>query len=151
MHFVGHCLQLSDSSGTSWSKGHCPSGLQLKSSSLLVIQLFVLCKRDVLGKLAKGASAPQRLYGLDRGLVHRGWGGPHDAGNYNSRPSETGFFMSQGGSWDTDYGHFFLSWYSGMLLQHAQRILTATMRALDRHGVPRKFKGSQLVSCCPLP
>ena len=36
----------------------------------------------------------------------RGWGGPHDAGNYNSRNWETGFFVSQGGSWDSEYGRF---------------------------------------------
>ncbi len=30
-----------------------------------------------------------------------GHGGPHDSGNYNSHSSETGFFHSYGGSWDT--------------------------------------------------
>lgn len=30
-----------------------------------------------------------------------GHGGPHDSGNYNSHSSETGFFRSYGGSWDT--------------------------------------------------
>lgn len=30
-----------------------------------------------------------------------GHGGPHDSGNYNSHSSETGFFKSYGGSWDT--------------------------------------------------
>ena len=44
---------------------------------------------------------------------HPEWGlsGPHDAGNYNSRSWETGFFKSQGGRWQSDYGHFFQSWY----------------------------------------
>ena len=30
-----------------------------------------------------------------------GHGGPHDSGNYNSKSSETGFFRSYGGSWDS--------------------------------------------------
>jgi beta-amylase len=40
-----------------------------------------------------------------------GHGGPHDAGHYNSRSWETGFFVSQGGNWQSEYGHFSLSWY----------------------------------------
>jgi beta-amylase len=40
-----------------------------------------------------------------------GHGGPHDAGHYNSRSWETGFFKSQGGRWQSEYGHFFQSWY----------------------------------------
>lgn len=38
-----------------------------------------------------------------------GYGGPHDAGSYNSLPDETGFFC-RGGSWDSEYGRFFLEW-----------------------------------------
>ena len=47
------------------------------------------------------------------GGVQRWGGGPHDAGNYNSRSWETGFFKSQGGGgrWQSHYGHFFQSWY----------------------------------------
>lgn len=79
----------------------------------------------------------------------RGWGGPHDAGNYNSWPEDTGFFASHGGSWDTEYGHFFLSWYSKCLLEHADRVLAAAMKALDRHGIPRAFQGEQEVNIFP--
>ena len=40
---------------------------------------------------------------------------------------ETGFFRGLGGSWDTPYGDFFLSWYSGALLAHGERLVkTAT-------------------------
>jgi beta-amylase len=48
-----------------------------------------------------------------RAVGHPEWGhgGPHDAGHYNSRSWETGFFVSQGGNWQSEYGHFFLSWY----------------------------------------
>jgi Glycosyl hydrolase family 14 len=55
------------------------------------------------------------------------WGnaGPHDAGTYNSGPEETGFFRGWGGRWDTEYGRFFLGWYSQALLEHGERMLGA--------------------------
>ena len=71
-------------------------------------------------------------------LACRGYDGPHDCGTYNSAAWETGFFVSQGGSWDTPYGAFFLSWYSGALLQHADRVLAAAASALNKRGRPRK-------------
>jgi len=36
---------------------------------------------------------------------------PVSSGHYNSRSWETGFFVSHGGNWQSEYGHFFLSWY----------------------------------------
>ena len=72
--------------------------------------------------------------------------GPHDAGHYNSSSWETGFFVSQGGSWSTPYGHFFLSWYSGLLAQHAKRVLTQASDILNRTGRPRVFKSLKEVS-----
>lgn len=54
----------------------------------------------------------------------RGKGGPHDAGDYNKRFWETRFFMD-GGRWDSDYGAFFLRWYSGKLIHHADVMLGA--------------------------
>ncbi|GAX76884.1 hypothetical protein CEUSTIGMA_g4330.t1 [Chlamydomonas eustigma] len=73
------------------------------------------------------------------------WGlsGPHDAGHYNSSSWETGFFVSQGGSWSTPYGHFFLSWYSGLLSKHAERILTRASNILNRAGRPRMCKAQK--------
>ncbi|PNW83114.1 hypothetical protein CHLRE_06g307150v5 [Chlamydomonas reinhardtii] len=72
---------------------------------------------------------------------HAEWGlsGPHDAGHYNSSSWETGFFVSQNGSWNTAYGHFFLSWYSNMLLEHADRVLSSAAEVLNKHGRPRVF------------
>nr|DAD18273.1 TPA_asm: hypothetical protein HUJ06_019735 [Nelumbo nucifera] len=54
------------------------------------------------------------------------WGrsGPHDAGHYNQFPEETGFFRRDG-TWNSEYGQFFLEWYSGMLLEHGDRVLAA--------------------------
>ncbi|CAK7356239.1 unnamed protein product [Dovyalis caffra] len=53
-----------------------------------------------------------------------GQGGPHDSGQYNQFPDETGFFQRDG-TWNTEYGQFFLEWYSGKLLDHGEKILTA--------------------------
>lgn len=81
----------------------------------------------------------------------RGGEGPHDCGDYNSPAWDTAFFVSSGGSWNTDYGHFFLSWYSGLLLQHADRVLAAASEALSRPGrakrVTKVLKVSFLACC----
>ncbi|KAF6983348.1 hypothetical protein CFC21_001555 [Triticum aestivum] len=53
-----------------------------------------------------------------------GLGGPTDAGGYNSRPDDTDFFRQDGGGWDSEYGQFFMSWYSRMLLEHGDRVLS---------------------------
>ncbi|MCO5573586.1 hypothetical protein L7F22_027358 [Adiantum nelumboides] len=58
------------------------------------------------------------------GQVEWGKSGPHDAGHYKQFPNETGFFH-QNGAWNTPYGQFFLEWYSGNLLRHGERILSA--------------------------
>ncbi|GIL83204.1 hypothetical protein Vretimale_11282 [Volvox reticuliferus] len=73
---------------------------------------------------------------------HPEWGrsGPHDAGHYNSSIWDSGFFNSNTGSWKTAYGEFFLSWYSDMLLKHADRVLTAATEVLNKHGRPRVFR-----------
>mmetsp|Transcript_6034 Transcript_6034/g.15804 ORF Transcript_6034/g.15804 Transcript_6034/m.15804 type:complete len:659 (+) Transcript_6034:716-2692(+) len=66
-----------------------------------------------------------------------GLGGPHDAGCYNSKAWETGFFNSDTGSWSSPYGAFFLGWYSGLLLRHADRVLGAAAAAMNRPGMKR--------------
>ncbi|XP_042474969.1 inactive beta-amylase 9 [Macadamia integrifolia] len=53
-----------------------------------------------------------------------GLGGPHDAPTYDERPSSNNFFRENGGSWETPYGDFFLSWYSNQLISHGDRILS---------------------------
>ncbi|KAF5729661.1 beta-amylase family protein [Tripterygium wilfordii] len=54
------------------------------------------------------------------------WGrsGPHDSGQYKQFPEETGFFQRDG-TWKTEYGQFFLEWYSRKLLEHGDLILAA--------------------------
>ncbi|XP_030533776.1 beta-amylase 3, chloroplastic [Rhodamnia argentea] len=70
-------------------------------------------------------------------LGHMNWGenGPHDSGQYNQFPEETGFFRREG-TWNTEYGQFFLEWYSEKLLEHGDRILAAAK------GV---FQGTQAI------
>lgn len=56
-----------------------------------------------------------------------GYGGPHDTGDYNSCPEETGFYNHEG-SWDSPYGHFFLEWYSNSLIKHGELLMEAARR-----------------------
>ncbi|KAL2525236.1 Beta-amylase 3 [Abeliophyllum distichum] len=58
------------------------------------------------------------------GKTDWGLGGPHDAGQYNQFPEDTGFFQRDG-TWNTEYGDFFLEWYSGKLVDHGDKILSA--------------------------
>jgi len=67
-----------------------------------------------------------------------GNGGPSDAGHYKNWPEDTPFFRRDGG-WNSPYGEFFLKWYSGMLLDHGERILTAA-EAIFR-GTGTKLSG----------
>ena len=59
--------------------------------------------------------------------------GPHNAGSYNSRFWETDFFRDCG-SWDSEYGEFFLSWYSNLLIHHADVMLQAAAGVLKSHN-----------------
>ncbi|XP_064935264.1 beta-amylase 3, chloroplastic-like [Musa acuminata AAA Group] len=67
-----------------------------------------------------------------------GKGGPHDAGHYNQFPDDTGFFRREG-TWNTDYGKFFLEWYSSKLLEHGDRVLAAAHAIF--HGTGAKLSG----------
>ncbi|KAI4372170.1 hypothetical protein MLD38_010439 [Melastoma candidum] len=57
---------------------------------------------------------------------------PDNAGNYNSRPHETGFFC-EGGDYDSYYGRFFLNWYSQCLIDHADCILSLACLTFEGH------------------
>ena len=60
------------------------------------------------------------------------WGtGPADAGSYTDPPWFSPFFYDgAGGGWDSPYGRFFLGWYSGELIAHADRVLGAVRAAV---------------------
>ncbi|PPD94308.1 hypothetical protein GOBAR_DD08680 [Gossypium barbadense] len=62
---------------------------------------------------------------------HSFWArGPDNAGSYNSQPHETGFFCD-GGDYNGYYGRFFLNWYSQVLLNHGDRVLSLAKLAFD--------------------
>ncbi|WCJ22796.1 beta-amylase 7 [Euphorbia peplus] len=66
--------------------------------------------------------------------------GPENAGSYNSQPHETGFF-SDGGDYDGYYGRFFLNWYSGVLVEHGDRVLYLAKLAFDSTQIAAKLSG----------
>ncbi|KAK8946140.1 hypothetical protein KSP40_PGU014994 [Platanthera guangdongensis] len=80
--------------------------------------------KDYLGSVIVYMMASLKAAAVAAGKEEWGRGGPHDSGQYKQFPEETGFF-SRNGSWETDYGKFFLEWYSGELLGHGDRILAA--------------------------
>ncbi|KAL3359900.1 hypothetical protein AABB24_016412 [Solanum stoloniferum] len=70
------------------------------------------------------------------------WGhtGPTDAGQYNNWPEDTNFFKQEGSGWDSQYGEFFLTWYSEMLLNHGERILQSAKAIFEDKGVKISVK-----------
>ncbi|KAI3706199.1 hypothetical protein L6452_23780 [Arctium lappa] len=70
------------------------------------------------------------------------WGstGPTDAGEYNNWPEDTNFFKKECGGWNSEYGDFFLSWYSQMLLDHGERILSSATSIFENQGVKISVK-----------
>lgn len=73
-------------------------------------------------------------------IGEKDWGrsGPHDAGQYNQFPEDTGFFQKDG-TWNSEYGQFFLEWYSEKLLEHGDRILAAAKGIFQ--GTDAKLSG----------
>jgi beta-amylase len=70
------------------------------------------------------------------------WGntGPTDAGEYNNWPEDAQFFKKENGGWTSDYGEFFLSWYSKMLIDHGERILSSAKAVFEPTGVKISVK-----------
>ncbi|KAG4922426.1 hypothetical protein JHK84_051265 [Glycine max] len=66
--------------------------------------------------------------------------GPDNAGTYNSQPHETGFFCD-GGDYDGFYGRFFLSWYSQVLIDHGNRVLSLAKLAFEGSCIAAKLSG----------
>lgn len=69
---------------------------------------------------------------------HMFWGkGPDNTGTYKSRPHDTGFFCD-GGDYDGYYGRFFLSWYSKLLIDHADHVLMLAKLAFEGSSISAK-------------
>lgn len=94
-----------------------PSHRQLAShSNILGVGEFQCYDKNMLNLLkVKAEATGNPLWGL---------GGPHDAPSYDQFPNSNHFFKDNGGSWDSPYGDFFLSWYSSELLSHGDRLLS---------------------------
>ncbi|EXC06819.1 Beta-amylase 7 [Morus notabilis] len=65
---------------------------------------------------------------------------PDNAGSYNSRPHETGFFCD-GGDYDGYYGRFFLNWYCRVLVDHGDRVLSLAKLAFEGTCIAAKLSG----------
>ncbi|GAB2242603.1 hypothetical protein Droror1_Dr00019378 [Drosera rotundifolia] len=59
---------------------------------------------------------------------HPKWELPEDAGQYNDKPEVTEFFRKNG-TYLTERGKFFLTWYSNKLLSHGDQILEEANKA----------------------
>ncbi|EEH55083.1 glycoside hydrolase family 14 protein [Micromonas pusilla CCMP1545] len=96
---------------------------------------FQCYDRRALESLAAAANAV--------GRPEWGGAGPHDAGSYNSHPDDTDSLAAADtpvGRWDSDYGRFFLTWYSDELVSHGERVLTAAREAFDGVGARLAIK-----------
>ncbi|XP_042505711.1 beta-amylase 8 [Macadamia integrifolia] len=70
---------------------------------------------------------------------HSFWArGPDNAGQYNSRPHETGFFCDRG-DYDSYYGRFFLHWYAETLIDHADNVLSLATLAFEETQIVVKI------------
>ncbi|KAL3820997.1 hypothetical protein ACJIZ3_006902 [Penstemon smallii] len=65
---------------------------------------------------------------------HAEWELPDDAGTYNDTPEKTGFFGSNG-TYLTEKGKFFLTWYSNKLIQHGDQILDEANKVFQGYKV----------------
>ncbi|KAJ9171374.1 hypothetical protein P3X46_014757 [Hevea brasiliensis] len=66
--------------------------------------------------------------------------GPENAGTYNTQPHETGFFCD-GGDYDGHYGRFFLNWYSRVLVEHGDQVLSFAKLAFEGTQIAAKLSG----------
>ncbi|KAJ6334867.1 hypothetical protein OIU78_011671 [Salix suchowensis] len=66
--------------------------------------------------------------------------GPDNAGFYNSQPPETGFFC-EGGDYDGYYGRFFLNWYTRILVDHGDHVLSLAKLAFEGTQIAVKLSG----------
>uniref|UniRef100_A0A1D1YDE4 Beta-amylase n=1 Tax=Anthurium amnicola TaxID=1678845 RepID=A0A1D1YDE4_9ARAE len=98
-----------------------PSLPQAKNRQAAGVGEFQCYDKNMLNHLKQHAESNGNHY----------WGlsGPHDTPHYHQSPDATNFFKENGGSWETPYGNFFLSWYSQRLLSHADRLLSVASAA----------------------
>ena len=76
---------------------------------------------------------------------HPEWELPDDAGEYNDKPDDTEFFKLDG-TYVSEKGKFFLTWYSNKLLKHADQILEEANKAFLGCKLVLAIKVSLIVS-----
>lgn len=69
------------------------------------------------------------------GYIEWGGSGSYDIGGYNNLFFEIGFFCYDGGSWDFEYGLFFLFWYLSEFVNYGDWMFEMTKRVFDKRGV----------------
>ncbi|KAG9139366.1 hypothetical protein Leryth_027054 [Lithospermum erythrorhizon] len=81
---------------------------------------------------------------------HQEWDLPEDAGTFNSTPDQTGFF-GPNGTFLTEQGEFFLTWYSNKLLEHGDQILDEANKAFlgCKVTLSAKIAGIHWCERCP--
>ncbi|KAG6416952.1 hypothetical protein SASPL_124393 [Salvia splendens] len=72
---------------------------------------------------------------------HPEWDLPDDAGTYNDTPEKTGFF-SANGTYLSEKGKFFLTWYSNKLIEHGDQILDEANKVFQGRNVRLSIKVS---------
>lgn len=74
-----------------------------------------------------------KIAAWDEGKPHWGNKGPQNAGNYNSIPFGIPFFEEGQENFLSDYGQFFLEWYSNKLIRHADAILAKAANIFQKY------------------
>ncbi|XP_022757316.1 beta-amylase 7 isoform X3 [Durio zibethinus] len=101
-------------------------------------------ERVLRGRTAVECYDQYMLKSLRKAAAMRGhsfWArGPDNAGSYNSQPHETCFFCD-GGDYDGYYGRFFLNWYSQLLVDHGDRVLSLAKLAFEGSCIAAKLPG----------
>lgn len=74
---------------------------------------------------------------------HPEWAyGPENAGNFNSKPpSSTGFFGEGENNYQSEFGKFFLGWYSDMLKTHVEKVLSVARDVFGSLPIAGKIAG----------
>ncbi|KAI0496726.1 hypothetical protein KFK09_023050 [Dendrobium nobile] len=104
----------------------CPSEKLKRPSSPPELGEFQCYDKNMLASL--------RACAQNIGMPEWGYGGPLGVSNLTQNPEEATFFRSNG-SWNSDYGKFFLEWYSGLLLLHGEILCMATTAIFLQTGV----------------
>jgi len=90
---------------------------------------------------ASGSYALANLKAAATAAGNADWGNgpPDNCGNYNSHlPFTVGFWSTNvdQNNYQSAYGKFFLQWYSGELIAHAERVLPLAQAVFEPLGVP---------------